>query len=79
MEDTMNKKFCIECKNEIHPLRLEILPNTKTCRFCSKEGKKASRYHFTQEGEDVQASLSFYDPEEYKKILEIEKQYNTIN
>ena len=78
MEDTMNKKFCIECKNEIHPLRLEILPNTKTCRFCTKEAKKASRYHFTREGEDIQSSLTFMDAEEYKKVVEIERQYSTI-
>ncbi len=73
----MEKKYCISCKNEIHPLRLEILPNTNTCRFCSKETKKASRYHFTQEGEDILPSLTFHESEEYKKILEIEKQYNT--
>ena len=69
------KRLCRYCKEEIHPLRLDILPNTKTCRLCSKEGKKASRFNFTREGEDVQSTLSFHDPEEYQKIVEIESKY----
>jgi hypothetical protein len=31
-----NKVLCKICGKEIHPLRLEILPNTKTCVKCSQ-------------------------------------------
>lgn len=28
-------KNCLKCKNEIHPLRVKVLPNTVTCTNCS--------------------------------------------
>jgi len=31
---------CISCGTEIHPKRLEILPNTKHCVQCSDTGRK---------------------------------------
>jgi len=30
---------CIKCTDEIHPKRLEILPETKTCVSCSSTSK----------------------------------------
>lgn len=30
---------CIKCTEEIHPKRLEILPDTKTCVKCSSTSK----------------------------------------
>ena len=30
---------CIKCTEEIHPKRLEILPDTKTCVNCSSTSK----------------------------------------
>lgn len=35
------KKLCIICGELIHPKRLEIMPNTKTCVSCSSETKKS--------------------------------------
>lgn len=31
----MMSKICIKCGSDIHPKRVEILPNTKTCVKCS--------------------------------------------
>lgn len=36
----MESRNCIYCKNEINPLRIKALPNTKTCVDCSKVGAK---------------------------------------
>lgn len=30
---------CVSCGNEIDPERLEVLPHTKTCVNCSREGR----------------------------------------
>lgn len=35
----MNKQ-CIKCGEEIHPLRLKVLPNTHTCVNCSSVNAK---------------------------------------
>lgn len=76
MSESELKKLCVHCSNEIHPIRLEVLPYTTTCRFCSKEGKKAGKFSFSREGEDVEATLEFYNPEDFKKIQQIEKEYS---
>ncbi len=67
---------CKYCKEEIHPMRLDVLPNTKTCIKCSKEGKKAGRYNFKRSGEDVESTLTFHDQDEYQKIVKVASQYN---
>lgn len=69
-------KKCRICAEEIHPMRLDVLPNTKTCMKCSKEGKKASRYNFKRTGEDIESTLTFHDQDEYEKIVKVATQYN---
>lgn len=76
MSENELKKLCIHCGNEIHPMRLEVLPHTTSCRFCTKEVKKAGKFKFTREGEDVESILEFYDPEDFKKIQQIEKEHS---
>ena len=39
----MDKRFCKVCGEEIHPLRLKILPNTVTCVEHSTTGQKRAR------------------------------------
>jgi RNA polymerase-binding transcription factor DksA len=36
-------KNCIKCGNEIHPLRIKVLPNTTTCVECSTTTSKQGR------------------------------------
>ncbi len=36
----MENKKCVYCKQEINPLRIKALPNTKTCVDCSTVGAK---------------------------------------
>jgi hypothetical protein len=36
----MESRNCVYCKQEIHPLRVKALPNTKTCVDCSTVGAK---------------------------------------
>jgi RNA polymerase subunit RPABC4/transcription elongation factor Spt4 len=36
----MENRNCIKCKQEINPLRVKALPNTKTCVDCSTVGAK---------------------------------------
>ena len=37
---------CRSCGVEIHPMRIEILPNTKVCVKCSDVSKKAGTISF---------------------------------
>jgi hypothetical protein len=36
----MENRKCVYCKQEINPLRVKALPNTKTCVDCSTVGAK---------------------------------------
>lgn len=69
----MNTVYCIYCNEAIHPMRLEILPKTKTCVKCSKEGKKAGRLVSHGQGEEVETTLEILDQETAKKIFMLEK------
>ncbi len=69
------ERKCRGCGEQIHPMRLDVLPNTKTCVKCSKEGKKAGRFSVSREGEDISTQLEIHDPEKYQEIVKIEKQY----
>lgn len=64
----MIQRKCIRCNEEIHPMRLEVLPNTQTCVQCSKEGKKAGRLVAIGVGEEIETTLEILDQEVYKKI-----------
>lgn len=75
----MESKKCIYCGEEIHPMRLEILPKTKTCVKCSQEPKKAGRLVSTGEGEDVETNLEILDQETYIKLSLLEKGYTPQN
>lgn len=72
----MNTVKCMYCGEPIHPLRLEILPNTKTCVECSKESKKAGRLVSTGVGEEIEVNLEIVDSETYRKLAYLEKGYN---
>lgn len=64
---------CIHCNEPIHPMRLEILPKTRTCVKCSTEGKKAGRIVTHGQGEEIETTLEILDQETAKKIFMLEK------
>lgn len=71
-------KLCRSCGEEIHPMRLEILPKTNTCAKCSQEGKKAVRYSHKVDREDIETTLEVFTAEEYQKLVELEKHYSNV-
>ena len=61
-------KYCTGCKEQIHPKRVEILPNTKTCVNCSTTGAKRGIpvLHGNVEKDDTWVDMVFLDPELYE-------------
>ena len=66
---------CIQCGEEIHPKRLEILPTAKTCVSCSTTGKKGGLTVMKGTGEDTWIETIPMEQEEYKKIIDAENKY----
>ena len=72
----MNKKFCKFCGEEIHPLRLEILPNTVTCVKCSKEKPKAGRIVTHGTGEEIYTEMEILSREDAEKLARYAQGYS---
>ena len=68
----MIKVNCRSCGDEIHPMRLEILPDTKVCVKCSQVNKKAGRLVAYGTGEEVETRLEIQDAETYRKTAVLE-------
>lgn len=64
---------CRKCNELIHPMRLEVLPDTKVCVKCSNVGKKAARIVSHGTGEEVSTDLEFLDQNTYRKVIAQEK------
>ncbi len=63
---------CNVCGEEIHPKRLEILPNTFSCVNCSTTGKKAGVTMVIGEGDHTYNDLVIMDREDFIKYQELE-------
>ena len=61
-------KYCVGCGEEIHPMRVKILPNTKTCVDCSTTGAKRGIpvLHGNVEKDDTWVDMVFMEEEEYQ-------------
>jgi len=68
----MSIAYCVRCGEEIHPMRLEVLPNTKTCVKCSQEPRKAGRIVTRGQGEEVETDLEILDQDLYRKMVSLE-------
>lgn len=68
---------CIHCKNEINPLRLKALPNTRTCVDCSTTGAKRGVPVMHGKGDHTWTDLAIMEPEEYDKFQKFKK--NELN
>ena len=60
---------CIHCKQEINPLRLKALPNTKTCVDCSTTGAKRSIIVTLGEKDHTCNEVMFLEDDQYEKYV----------
>jgi adenine-specific DNA methylase len=66
---------CITCGEDIHPKRLEILPNTQTCTQHSTVEKKAAVTVQMGEGDHTWIETYAIDREDLRKLEEAEKSF----
>ena len=66
---------CIHCNKEIHPKRLEILPNAKTCVACSTTQRKGGLTVMKGTGDHTWIETYAVEREDYDKMMELEKNY----
>lgn len=68
----MVKRFCKGCGEQIHPKRVEILPDTQTCVACSQTGKLRARVLTLGEGDHTYNEIEFVTQEVYDKLYELQ-------
>jgi len=73
-------KYCIGCNEQIHPKRVEILPNTKTCVACSTTGAKRGIpvLHGNIDKDDTWVDMVFMEADEYENYMEQEGKLKRI-
>ena len=65
-------KKCILCNQDIHPKRLEILPNAKTCVNCSTTQPKGGITITRGEGDHTYTETVILEHEDYIKYNNLE-------
>lgn len=68
----MITRNCRGCGEAIHPMRLDILPNTRVCVKCSQEGRKSGRLVTIGRGEEIETIVEIIDSKESKKAFYLE-------
>jgi len=68
----MDKRFCTVCGEEINPLRVKALPDTKTCVNHSTVGAKRGRILTLGEGDHTYNEIEIMDEETYRKVVALE-------
>jgi hypothetical protein len=63
---------CCVCDQEISPLRLKVLPNTKTCVKCSDVAPKRARTISLGEGDHTYTEIEILDNETYRQVMKLE-------
>jgi hypothetical protein len=73
-------KHCIGCGELIHPKRIEIIPNTKTCVSCSTTGAKRGVpvLHGNVEKDDTWVDMVFFEADDFEKFKEQDKKLQNI-
>jgi hypothetical protein len=73
-------KYCKGCGEQIHPKRVEILPNTTTCVSCSNTGMKrgVTVLNGDVEKDDTWVDIVFMEPEDYEHYIEQEGKLKRI-
>jgi hypothetical protein len=70
---------CRVCNEEIHPKRIEILPNTQTCVQHSTVEKKVAVTVQMGEGDHTWTETFAVEREDYDRLEEMEKNLRNIN
>lgn len=65
-------KKCISCGEQIHPKRLEILPNATRCVECSNTNRKAGVSVMKGEGDHTYVETIIMERDEFIKYHEAE-------
>lgn len=71
-------KFCVKCNNEIHPKRVEILPNVSTCVDCASTGKYHSITQQLGEGDHTYNELTVITNDQYNKLENLKKSHSNL-
>jgi hypothetical protein len=74
----MESRNCVYCKQEINPLRVKALPNTKTCVDCSTTGAKRGVPMMFGEKDHTWTDMVIMEPEEFDKFEKLNKQKSTF-
>ena len=74
----MESRNCVYCKQEINPLRVKALPNTKTCVDCSTTGAKRGVPMMFGEKDHTWTDMIIMEPEEFDKFERFHKQQPTF-
>jgi NAD-dependent SIR2 family protein deacetylase len=69
------ERKCISCGELIHPKRIEIIPNTKTCVKCSSTGIKKGITVLKGDvnKDDTWNDIVFVDDNQYKQYISSKK------
>jgi len=73
-------RHCIACGELIHPKRIEIIPNTKTCVSCSTTGAKRGVpvLHGDVGKDDTWVDMVFFEADEFEKFKEQDTKLKNI-
>ena len=73
-------RHCIACGELIHPKRIEIIPNTKTCVSCSTTGAKRGVpvLHGNVEKDDTWVDMVFFEADDFEKFKEQDQKLQNI-
>jgi hypothetical protein len=74
----MENRICIKCQQEINPLRVKALPNTKTCVDCSTTGAKRGVPMMFGEKDHTWTDMIIMDPEEFDQFEKLNNQQPTF-
>ena len=74
----MVTRHCTGCGEQIHPKRLEIMPNTTRCVACSTVQKKGAVTLLKGEGDHTWVETIFLEHDEYQQYMAAENKMRKI-
>ena len=74
----MNVRYCKGCGEQIHPKRLEIIPNAITCVPCSTVQKKGAVTLLKGKGDHTWIETIFLEHDEYQQYMVAENKMRKI-